>query len=102
RKEDEAACARWRLVRKRGQRVIAVAHSDVAPPPQGASSRERHPHYVVSARKRMAEGMQATQRVDHRLVAVGEDDSARADRRADGAGADDAIADRAGGVVTAA
>ena len=50
----------------------------------------------------MAEGMQATQRVDHRLVAVGEDDSARADRRADGAGADDAIADRAGGVVTAA
>src|SRR5258708_24627867 len=50
----------------------------------------------------MTEGVQPADGVDPGRTAVGEDDAARPDRRADEALADDAVADRRRGVVTSA
>ena len=57
---------------------------------------------MIRAWNRVAERVQAAQRIDHGLVAVREDDTARADGRADDARPDDAVADRSGRVVAAA
>ena len=71
----------------------------IAEPLEAAAGREHAAEDAPLAWDGMAHRMDAAARVAGGRVAVGEDDAAGAQRRADDAGRDDAVADSAGGLI---
>ena len=74
----------------------------IAVPLQASAGREHDAHHVPLAADGVAEGVHAALRIDLHLVAVGEDDAAGSHRGRDHARLDDAVADGAGGLISAA
>ncbi len=72
----------------------------ISKPLQAAAAGKAHAHHVPFAAHGVAKGVQATGRIEFHFVAMNEHDARGADRRAQRALADDAVADRPCGAIS--